>query len=600
MYCKKCGKELKESDSFCPYCGAEIKKKPESAPEIESDAASEDEAGISTGRRTKRLLLCICAFVLVAVAAGGGLMLYKNMRKKPEEKTAKKEETLTEEKALELYEDFSKQLEEEYGVCEDGDIARELAIQTAFPNGPVKSMHFQKPLEKGEKGVFGKWIEDMNGDGIPEMIVAVVADSGEYVQRENGEDAPENAWIELYAYRIGGDMVIPLEQEEDMVYQVLSESYQGMWCGYIAEKEGEKSLVILSMFQNGVQDLSLDYRTSVFQVRDKEFECVYSTKNAGAELKDLRYVLPEEQGGELWGVARDNWYTGANLLAEELGEYTEEDMKPLLTAGVDVLVAGESMLDAAENTEEIRELWNRGCQGVLTGRKENEVIYRYQSGSRQEKDTADKAPEKAAEEKPETDWKELYGEIVRNATSYVEFMDTSVSYVLADLSYDGTPELLVFDRIGAHQFYDMTYVFYIENGIVKQADLNGAKYMSLYPPEAFQNVNTKEFTWIVDLSRLAEYREGDTPVINGESSIEITYDAGLLNYNVLVQLKENTPIDAASYQKLFQVLETYQSLPDSTSEMVVNVYPGIGANEYTVTEAELEQWFGNYVFDITK
>lgn len=185
-------------------------------------------------------------------------------------------------------------------------------------------MWYKEPLQSSEKGVVDTYMEDLDGDDIPELIVTILVDSGEYYTDSDGNSMPKDAWIELRAYRITDGKVVELEQNGDQnCYLVCGIDYRGTWCCFNVQSDIEKYVMVLSLFSNGRFEASFDCRASVFQIRDDSFYCLYSKKVSNEGLTDLNDILLDERNwtGNLYPMSPDDIGDYGYELSDELKKY---------------------------------------------------------------------------------------------------------------------------------------------------------------------------------------------------------------------------------------------------------------------------------------
>lgn len=101
MFCKKCGKEINDTDKFCQYCGSPIEKEGEELSDISRDKGMPAETHgedhheqASKAKSRKKWVIPVCIAAGVAVLAGTGVfaMNMLNAEKKEPKKEITKEE----------------------------------------------------------------------------------------------------------------------------------------------------------------------------------------------------------------------------------------------------------------------------------------------------------------------------------------------------------------------------------------------------------------------------------------------------------------------------------------------------------------------------
>lgn len=110
MYCKFCGKPVKEENKYCPFCG----KSQEEGRECINVKKEEKR---NSGKRSKRLVITIVSIIAIACIVAGGIFFCENMKNERETKGEQKQE-----------ENLNSMEESEKGenmeVSEEDDIAR--------------------------------------------------------------------------------------------------------------------------------------------------------------------------------------------------------------------------------------------------------------------------------------------------------------------------------------------------------------------------------------------------------------------------------------------------------------------------------------------
>lgn len=83
-----------------------------------------------------------------------------------------------------------------------------------------------------------------------------------------------------------------------------------------------------------------------------------------------------------------------------------------------------------------------------------------------DKQTKKSILQKTTEELPKqvVDWKTKYREVMENTQDYMEINDVMVTYVLTDINQDAIPELLLYNRVGAHMLCELATICTFENG----------------------------------------------------------------------------------------------------------------------------------------
>ena len=240
-----------------------------------------------------------------------------------------------------IYDDFiCNTLYEEYGYISVNPFERELAYLHEFEDGPIMAMWYKEPLRDGEKGVANTHLEDLNGDGIPELTVTILADSGEVHIDGEGNEIPADVWMELHVYTIVDGEVEELEQEGAQGrYPEFTCDYRGTWECFSVESEGEKYVVVLSLFMNGRFGVEYDCRAYVFQAGKGSFDCLYSRKVTDDGLVDLDEIPLEERafGSILGNPEVTEGYIWQ--LSEEMEEYG--DFSDALSESFEALLSGE-------------------------------------------------------------------------------------------------------------------------------------------------------------------------------------------------------------------------------------------------------------------
>lgn len=91
MYCRNCGKEIKESSVFCRYCGAQVRRLPE---QPEPQPSAPEPADAPPRRKTRGVVIAVAVVAVVAVVgvAVGGVMLARDRRAQQEELQATQEQ----------------------------------------------------------------------------------------------------------------------------------------------------------------------------------------------------------------------------------------------------------------------------------------------------------------------------------------------------------------------------------------------------------------------------------------------------------------------------------------------------------------------------
>ena len=91
MYCRNCGKEIKESSVFCRYCGAQVRRLPE---QLEPQPSAPEPADAPLRKKTRGVVIAVAVVAVVAVvgAAVGGVMLARDRRAQQEELQATQEQ----------------------------------------------------------------------------------------------------------------------------------------------------------------------------------------------------------------------------------------------------------------------------------------------------------------------------------------------------------------------------------------------------------------------------------------------------------------------------------------------------------------------------
>lgn len=82
MYCRNCGKEIKESSAFCRYCGAQVRRLPE---QPEAQPSASEPADAPQSKKTRGIAVAVVAVVAVVGVAVGGVMLARDRRAQQDE-----------------------------------------------------------------------------------------------------------------------------------------------------------------------------------------------------------------------------------------------------------------------------------------------------------------------------------------------------------------------------------------------------------------------------------------------------------------------------------------------------------------------------------
>ncbi len=226
MNCRNCGKELKENAKFCPKCGTKV--------------GEVSDGGINGGATKKKRYIVIGAIVGIFVIAGiaAYLMIQGNKAKggmpqgmKMPKTAESKEAADTSDKEKKVTDAPDKEKEAEKTLDKEQDAALRNTVdkyyrgifreyQQAETNGFSDPAEYPRvnPLlfqQSGDAQPLYYTLQDMSGDGEPELFIA---------QMEKDGDRENYNIVELYGYGYGSEQQLAVAI--DLGIEPIGESYE--------------------------------------------------------------------------------------------------------------------------------------------------------------------------------------------------------------------------------------------------------------------------------------------------------------------------------------------------------------------------------------
>lgn len=380
----------------------------------------------------------------------------KTLVKEKEEKKKEKERVET------LYDEYIKNtLVPSYGEAKSGSVSMHWAVSAPGMIGSGIA-DAEKPEEAF--GIIYSSREDLDNDGIPELIVARMAS-------ENADAALYTEFLYIHVYKIVGDKVIELTQpERQMRYGTMQMTYSGNLNVFVKEENGRKYLCVLNCMRSYMTQFNYRMYMDVFEIENTDILCRKSVTLGNTAIYDTGSTSPSEHE-VTQEVNRKiiyehltqalSYYPVIEELKKQFDEYIElgdefvDEMNAdldrnknailgLSSLGSDGREIGEPLpydfsfsekLDGVRDVFRLRAAWNADSE---------EQKYRYFIDGKasqleeilQESAYNEDIPETKEEESVSEDWKTVYVDYIRGIAQ-----EKYIGYKLIYVDDDNIPEL---------------------------------------------------------------------------------------------------------------------------------------------------------------
>lgn len=225
-----------------------------------------------------------------------------------------------------LYEDYMNDtILPTYGTAEGGEMSVNWTQSAPGAQGTGISS-VSKP--EAALGVVATKQEDLDMDGIPELIVLRVAE-------EEPDLALYTGFLYVHIYSIRDDAVIELQQPQRMMrYRTLHVTESGNLNVFIKENNGEKYLCVFNCVRSKMIQLRYVSYVDAFQIEGENIVCRKSVSIEGSYIFDTTnvpvgeaYSKPDSERNIIYEVERQS------IMYAGLTEHVREEFRPYFDLG---------------------------------------------------------------------------------------------------------------------------------------------------------------------------------------------------------------------------------------------------------------------------
>jgi hypothetical protein len=370
MHCAFCGSEVPDNARFCLSCGKEIMRPGSSdtifvtqeateetkAPEIDAGESRPDDRLFSRGERRILVIVGIIAglAVLALLMTWGILSIRKQLQ---QNRSDKANETIEDTTATQTQVTTAS---EAVASSESTTIATESTLSAQEINAAVLDDYYTGTLipmygeadvspfdlecgwyagfmdllefmPEDRKGIVNRLKEDLDGDGIDELMVVISGTFGSPIEHYTETDGGYTYWthydgIEIKIFRVvGGTVQEMISDNKEMVYDDLfMYPSQAAIQICILENGGNKYIYVMrynSYINEGSTDI---FNHDFYAVEETGIRCLSSTKTYNGKIYDELELSSGFSGGELifsiWdGDILEDYYGALRARLEPFG-----------------------------------------------------------------------------------------------------------------------------------------------------------------------------------------------------------------------------------------------------------------------------------------